>query len=83
MVTLMEYIKTIIEDFLEETTGTKSTPAADHLFTVRSPSLAKVLSEEQAMTFHCNSSAPVSEPEGMVIHSACHGFSDHMSAVAR
>ncbi len=27
-------------------------PAADHLFTVRDPSLAKALSEEQAMAFH-------------------------------
>ena len=52
MVTMMEYIKNIIKDFPEEIVGTKTSPAADHLFTVRDPSLAKVLSEEQAMAFH-------------------------------
>jgi hypothetical protein len=53
MVTMMEYIKNIIKDFPEEIVGTKTSPAADHLFTVRDPSLAKVLPEEQAMAFHC------------------------------
>jgi hypothetical protein len=53
MVTMIEYIKNIIKDFLEEIVGTKTSPAADHLFTVmRDPSLAKVLPEEQAMAFH-------------------------------
>ena len=52
MVTMMEYIKTIIKDFPEEITGSKASPAADHLFMVRDPSLAKVLPEEQAMAFH-------------------------------
>ena len=52
MVTMMEYIKSIIKDFPEEITGIKMSPAADHLFTVRDPSLAKVLPEEQAMVFH-------------------------------
>jgi hypothetical protein len=52
MVTMMEYIKNIIKDFPEEITGIKMSPAADHLFTVRDPSLAKVLLEEQAMAFH-------------------------------
>ncbi len=52
MVTMMEYIKTIIKDYPEEIVGTKTSPAADHLFTVRDPSLAKVLPEEQAMAFH-------------------------------
>jgi hypothetical protein len=53
MVTMLEYIKNIIRDFPEEITGTKTSPAADHLFTVRDPSLAKALPEEQAMAFHC------------------------------
>jgi hypothetical protein len=53
MVTMMEYIKDIIKNFPEEITGTKTSPAMDHLFTVRNPSLAKVLPEEQAMVFHC------------------------------
>jgi hypothetical protein len=52
MVTKMEYIKNIIKDLTEGITGTKTSPATDHLFTVRDPSLAKVLPEEQAMTFH-------------------------------
>jgi hypothetical protein len=52
MVTMVEYIKDIIKDFPEEITGTKTSPAADHLFTVRDPSLAKTLLEEQAMAFY-------------------------------
>ena len=52
MVTMMEYIKSIIKDFPEEITGIKTSPATGHLFTVRDPSLAKALPEEQAMAFH-------------------------------
>jgi hypothetical protein len=52
MVTMVKYIKNIIRDFPEEITGTKTSPAADHLFMVRDPSLAKALPEEQAMAFH-------------------------------
>ena len=40
------------KDFPEEIVGTKTSPPADHLFTVRDLSLAKVLSEEQVMAFH-------------------------------
>ncbi len=53
MVTMMEYIKNIIKDFPEEITGTKMSPAVDRMFTVRDPSLAKMLPEEQAMVFYC------------------------------
>ena len=56
IVTMMEYIMNIIMDFPEEITGTKTSPAADHLFMVRDPSLAKALLEEQAMAFHCATS---------------------------
>ena len=49
---MMEYIKNIIKDFPEKITGIKTSPAVDHLFTVRDLSLAKVLPEEQAMVFH-------------------------------
>ncbi len=52
MITMVVYIKDIIRDFPEEITGTKTSPAADNLFTVRYPSLAKALPEEQAMAFH-------------------------------
>jgi len=49
MATMMEYIKNIIKDFPEKIVGTKTSPATDHLFMVRHPSLAKVLPEEQVM----------------------------------
>ena len=49
---MMEYMKNIIMDFPEEIVWTNTSPAMDHLFTVRDPSLAKVLQEEQAMAFH-------------------------------
>ncbi len=39
--------------FPEEIMGTKTSPAAHHLFTVRDLSLAKALPEEQVMEFHC------------------------------
>jgi hypothetical protein len=52
MVTIMEYIKNIIKDFPEEIIGTKISPVTDYLFTVRDPSLAKVLPEEQVKVFH-------------------------------
>ena len=53
IVNMMEYIKTIIKDFPEEITGTKTSPATDPLFTVRDPPLVKMLPEEQAMAFSC------------------------------
>ncbi len=53
MATMMEYIKNIIEDFLKEIVGTKTSSATDHLFMVRDPSLAKVLPEEQVIAVHC------------------------------
>ena len=52
MITMVEYIKTILKNFPEEIMATKTSPATDHLFTVRDPSLAKMLPEEQAMAFH-------------------------------
>jgi hypothetical protein len=52
MVIMMEYIKTFLNDFPEEITEMDISPAADHLFTVRDLSLAKMLPEEQAMAFH-------------------------------
>ncbi len=52
MVTMMEYIKTILNDFSEKITGTKTSPATDHPFTVRDPSLARMLPEEQVVAFH-------------------------------
>jgi hypothetical protein len=49
---MIEYIKNIIADFPEEILTTKTSPATDHLLTVRDKSLAKPLPEEQAREFH-------------------------------
>jgi hypothetical protein len=52
IINMTEYIKTILDDFPEEITGTKTTPAADHLFQVREEREARYLPEEQATAFH-------------------------------
>jgi hypothetical protein len=52
IINMTEYIKTILDDFPEEITGTKTTPAADHLFQVREEDEARFLPEEQATAFH-------------------------------
>jgi hypothetical protein len=49
---MIPYIKKIFTAFPEKITGVSSTPAADHLFTVRTPTDAKLLPEEQARAFH-------------------------------
>ncbi len=43
MVNMIEYIKTIINDFPEEIIETRASPAADHLFTVRDETEAMLL----------------------------------------
>jgi hypothetical protein len=48
---MSEYTRTIITDFPEEITGTRTTPAADHLFKVRDKAEARPLLEEQAREF--------------------------------
>ena len=52
MMNMIEFIKSIIANFPEEIVATRTTPAADHLFTVRDESLSKPLPEEQAGAFH-------------------------------
>ena len=52
IINMAKYIKTILTDFPEEITGTKTTPAADHLFQVRDESEARMLPAEQATAFH-------------------------------
>ena len=47
MVTMMEYIKNIIKDFLEEIVGTKTAPASDHLFTARDVYRPGVIADHQ------------------------------------
>jgi hypothetical protein len=51
-VMMIDYIKSIIEDFPEEIVSTRATPAVDCLFDVRDASKAKPLPEEQATIFH-------------------------------
>jgi hypothetical protein len=52
MVNMIEYIRSIIDQFPEEIVAIRMSPAADHLFTVRDESLSKPLPEEQARAFH-------------------------------
>ncbi len=51
MINMIKYIKNTIANFPEEVT-IKTSPAADHFFTVRDKSLSKPLPEEQARAFH-------------------------------
>ena len=51
-INMIEYIKGMIADFPEEIVSIKTSPAQDHLFDVRDPSMARLLPEEQAMAFH-------------------------------
>jgi hypothetical protein len=52
MINMIEYIKIIIADFPEEIVAIRTSPVANHLFTVRDESLSKPLPEEQARAFH-------------------------------
>jgi hypothetical protein len=52
MINMIEYLKNIINDFPKEIIATRTSPAANHLFIVRDPSLATPLPEEQARAFH-------------------------------
>jgi hypothetical protein len=49
---MIPYIDKIINDFPEQITGHTSSPAADHLFTVRPATKAKLLPEDQATAFN-------------------------------
>ena len=49
---MIEYINSIINQFPEEIVAIRTSPAADHLFTVRDKSVSKPLPEEQARAFH-------------------------------
>jgi hypothetical protein len=52
IINMTEYIGKILEDFLEEISGMRTTPAADHLFDIRDEADARPLPEEQAREFH-------------------------------
>jgi hypothetical protein len=49
---MIDYLKGVIQDFPEEITGRATSPAADHLFTIRSEKDSKPLEEERAIAFH-------------------------------
>ena len=49
---MTKYLEEMINEFPEEIDKKAVTPAADHLFKVRPPSEQKLLSEEQARSFH-------------------------------
>ena len=51
-VSMIESVDSIIRDFPEDITSSSATPAAEHLFKIRDPSDAKLLSEERAVIFH-------------------------------
>ncbi len=49
MINMIKYIKNIIADFPEKIVAIRTSPAVDHLFTVRDKSLAKPLPEVGAV----------------------------------
>jgi hypothetical protein len=49
---MIPYIKKILQDFPENITGVASSPAADHHFTIRAPTEARLLPETQVIAFH-------------------------------
>jgi hypothetical protein len=51
-VSMITYLKNVIEQFPEEISGKASSPVAEHLFVVRDESKARVLEEERALAFH-------------------------------
>jgi hypothetical protein len=51
-ISIINYTKKVLEDFLEAITTSCATPAADHLLTVQDKKEAKFLPEEQAQAFH-------------------------------
>ena len=52
IINMIEYIKNITTNIPGEITAVGTSPAADHLFTMRDKLLAKPLTEEQAWAFH-------------------------------
>ncbi len=51
-VSMITYLKNVIEQFPEKISGRASSLAAEHLFAVRDESEARVLEEERALAFH-------------------------------
>ena len=51
-VSMIEYLKNVIDDFPETIVGRAATPAANHLIVIRDEKKARLLMEEQALAFH-------------------------------
>ncbi len=51
-ISMINYMKKVLEDFPKAITTSCATPAADHLFTVRDKKEAKFLPKEQAQAFY-------------------------------
>ena len=51
-VSMVNYLKGVIEGFLEQIVGRAATPAGERLFDIRDKKEAKPLEEERAITFH-------------------------------
>ena len=51
-VSMIKYLKKIIEAFTEEINSTSKLPASDHLFQIREESEAMFLPEEKSAAFH-------------------------------
>jgi hypothetical protein len=51
-VSMVKYLKNIIEEFSELITGKAPMPAGDHLFKIRDEKESKPLEEERALAFH-------------------------------
>jgi hypothetical protein len=51
-VTIIDYLKTVLNDFPEMITGSAITPVTTHLFYIRSDKERILLGKEQARAFH-------------------------------
>jgi hypothetical protein len=51
-VSMVAYLRNMINSFPEAIIRNASTPAADHLFNVREEGEARLLEEERALVFH-------------------------------
>ena len=52
IVSMIKYLRKIIDDFPEELHSTRDMPANDNLFTIRDDKSRKLLPEDQAQAFH-------------------------------
>ena len=52
LVSMIKYLKKVIEEFPEDIKSTRASPAGNHLFEARADADRKLLPEEQAQQFH-------------------------------